>query len=70
MTNENLKSTTQVKDNIFDTKYLVDMLELLNNTDFKPSTSSNKAMIGMLPPLLVGIGLLPNVSSIAFAAAL
>tara|TARA_R110000796_G_scaffold250013_1_gene378445 strand:+ start:386 stop:958 length:573 start_codon:yes stop_codon:yes gene_type:complete len=43
MTNENLKSTTQVRDNIFDTKYLVDMLELLNNTDFKPNNLANRS---------------------------
>lgn len=33
---------TKIKDNLFDNKYLAEMLELLNNTDFKPNNLANR----------------------------
>ena len=39
------------------------------NMDFIPSTSSKSDTIGMLPPLLTGIGDLPKLSSMALLAA-
>ena len=44
--------------------------ECAMSTDFSPSSCSNKATIGMLPPPRVGIGSLPNVFSMALLAAL
>jgi len=38
-------------------------------TVFKPNILSNNAIIGILPPPRVGIGFLPNVVSMASAAA-
>ena len=40
------------------------------NTDFNPNISSNKATIGMLAPLRIANGFLPNVSVNASSAAL
>ena len=37
--------------------------------DFRPNSFSNRATIGMLPPVLTGIGVFPNVSSMALLAA-
>jgi len=33
----------EIRDDLFDTKYLVDMLEELNNTDFKPNNLANRS---------------------------
>ena len=43
---------------------------LPKRTDFKPNSCSNNATIGILPPLLIGIGVLPKESCIACLAAL